>query len=74
MAAHNTGTDTHSDIRLLIQDLTGRLNVLAGSGNMALTAGLYYVQDYTIYLCTRDTVNPVYNAMADLIGLYVEKA
>lgn len=43
-------------------------------GNMALTAGLYYVQDYTIYRCTRDTINPVYNALADLIGLYVEKA
>ena len=26
------------------------------------------------YRCTRDTVNPVYNALADLIGLYVEKA
>lgn len=43
------------------------------SGNMALTAGLYYMQDWTIYLCTRDTVNPVYNPLADLVGLYVEK-
>lgn len=42
-------------------------------GNMALTAGLYYVQDYVIYLCTRDTVNPVYNALSDLVGLYVER-
>ena len=41
-------------------------------GNMALTAGLYYVQDYVIYLCTRDTVNPVYNALSELVGLYVE--
>ena len=41
-------------------------------GNMALTAGLYYVQDYVIYLCTRDTVNPVYNPLAELVGLYVE--
>lgn len=43
-------------------------------GNMALTAGLYYMQDYTIYLCTRDTVNPVYNALSDLMGIYVELA
>ena len=43
-------------------------------GNMALMAGLYYIQDYTIYRCTRDTINPVYNALADLIGLHVEKA
>ena len=43
-------------------------------GNMALTAGLYYSQGGVIYLCTRDTVNPVYNALADLVGLYVEVA
>lgn len=43
------------------------------SGNMALTAGLYYIQDSVIYLCTRDTVNPVYNTLADLVGQYVEQ-
>ena len=42
------------------------------SGNMALEAGKYYSQDGAAYLCTRDTVNPVYNALADLVGLYVE--
>lgn len=36
VAAHNTGTDTHSDIRLLIQDLTGRLNALADSDDTTL--------------------------------------
>ena len=41
-------------------------------GNMELTAGLYYIQDYVIYLCNRDTVNPVYNPLAELVGLYVE--
>ena len=41
-------------------------------GNMALESGKYYMQDYVIYRCTRDTVNPVYNALADLVGLYVE--
>lgn len=41
-------------------------------GNMALTAGLYYIQDSTIYLCTRDTGNPVYHALSELVGLYVE--
>ena len=41
-------------------------------GNMALTSGMYYIQDYTIYLCTRDTGNPVYNPLAELVGLYVE--
>ena len=42
-------------------------------GNMALSAGLYYVQDGVIYHCTRDTVNPVYNPLADLVGIYVEE-
>lgn len=41
-------------------------------GNMALEKGKHYIQDWVIYLCTRDTVNPVYNALADLVGLYVE--
>lgn len=42
-------------------------------GNMALEAGLYYVQDGVIYHCSRDTINPVYNALADLVGIYVEE-
>ena len=43
-------------------------------GNMALEAGKYYIQDYVIYLCNRDTGNPVYNPLAELVGLYVERA
>lgn len=43
-------------------------------GSMALTAGLYYTQDSVIYLCNRDTGNPVYNALSELVGLYVEIA
>ena len=41
------------------------------SGNMALESGKYYIQDDVIYLCTRDTGNPVYHALAELVGLYV---
>jgi hypothetical protein len=47
-------------------------NPIPYSGNMALTAGLYYVQDGVVYLCIRDTGNPVYNALADLVGNFVE--
>ncbi len=43
------------------------------SGNMALESGKYYSQSGAVYLCTRDTVNPVYSALADLVGMYVEK-
>lgn len=42
------------------------------SGNMTLESGKYYIQDYVIYLCNRDTGNPVYNSLAELVGLYVE--
>lgn len=42
-------------------------------GNMALELGKYYIQGYTIYKCTRDTVNPVYHNLPDLVGLYVEE-
>lgn len=42
-------------------------------GNMALTNGLYYVQDYVVYRCTRDTGAPIYPALADLVGVYVEE-
>ena len=41
------------------------------SGNMTLEAGKYYNQNGKTYLCTRDTGNPVYHALADLVGLYV---
>ena len=41
-------------------------------GNMALVNGLYYIQNGVIYLCIRDTVNPVYNALTELVGVYVE--
>lgn len=43
-------------------------------GNMALESSKYYIQDYVIYLCNRDTGNPVYNPLAELVGLYVEIA
>ena len=43
-------------------------------GNMALEQGKYYIQIGTVYLCTRDTINPVYSDLADLVGLYVEEA
>lgn len=41
------------------------------SGNMALEAGKYYSQSGKTYLCNRDTGNPVYHALTELVGLYV---
>ena len=44
------------------------------AGNMALENGKYYSQDGVIYLCNRDTEIPVYQALKDLVGLYVTVA
>lgn len=41
-------------------------------GNMELSEGLYYVQNDVVYLCTRNSEQPVYHALGDLVGLYVE--
>lgn len=45
---------------------------IAYNNNMALEQGKYYSQRGVVYRCIRDTVNPVYNDLADLVGLYVE--
>lgn len=42
------------------------------SGNMALVSGLYYMQDYTVYRCKRDTINPVYQPLSELVDVYLE--
>lgn len=42
------------------------------NGNMALENGKYYTQGGVLYKCTRDTGNPVYNSLAELVGIYVE--
>lgn len=41
-------------------------------GNMSLENGKYYTQNGVTYLCNRDTGQAVYNALSDLVGLYVE--
>ena len=43
-------------------------------GNMELFEGKYYSQNGVVYHCTRNTGTPVYHALADLVGLYVEVA
>ena len=41
-------------------------------GNMELFEGLYYIQNGVTYRCTRNSGQPVYHALSDLVGLYVE--
>lgn len=47
-------------------------NPIPYSGNMALEKDKYYTQDGVVYICTLDTVNPVYDPLKNLVGLYVE--
>ena len=41
-------------------------------GNMALEEGRYYAQGGEVYRCIRSTEIPVYAALRELVGLYVE--
>ena len=47
-------------------------NPIPYEGNMALENGKYYSQDGVVYLCVRDSGAPLYNALRDLVGIYVE--
>lgn len=47
-------------------------NPIEYNNNMELFNGKYYEQFGVVYRCTRDTGVPVYNNLADLVGLYVE--
>jgi hypothetical protein len=49
-------------------------NPIAYNGNMALENGKYYKQYDVVYLCVRDTVNPVYADLIGLVGIYVTLA
>lgn len=42
--------------------------------NQVLEEGKYYEQNGIIYLCTRDSVNPMTHTLAELVGHYVEVA
>lgn len=68
-------TDTASLWEEICESHNGTLyDPIPYSGNMALENGKYYTQDGVTYLCTRDTGNPVYNALSELVGIYVEVA
>jgi len=66
------GTGTESLFTEIVESATGTAkDPIAYNGNMELRAGKYYSQGGKVYLCSRDTVIPVYAPLANLIGLYV---
>lgn len=48
-------------------------NPIPYEGNMILENGKYYSQDGVTYLCTRDSINPIYHPLSALVGQYVEE-
>lgn len=42
--------------------------------NMEIYEGLYYSQYDVVYLCIRDSGQPLYHDLSALVGLYVEEA
>ena len=78
ITAHTSQADWTPDVAVTLFEAINETHTgayddpIPYSGNMALTEGLYYMQDYTIYRCIRDTVNPVYHALSELVGIYVE--
>lgn len=69
------GTGTESIyVRIDEQHDGTKYDPIPYNGNMALVSGKYYSQSGVVYLCNRDTGNPVYNALAELVGIYVEVA
>lgn len=73
-AHYPPGVGTESLYTEVVESHEGTLDdPIPYDGNMALENGRYYVQNNIIYLCSRDTGSPVYHALAELVGLYVEE-
>ena len=67
------GTGTESLYEVINEQYDGDIyDPIPYDGNTTLENGKYYTQNGVMYLCNRDTVNPVYNPLSELVGLYVE--
>jgi hypothetical protein len=80
LSAHTSQADWAPDVvpslwTVIDEEHKGTLaDPIPYNGNMALENGKYYSQDGVVYYCNRDTVNPVYSPLKDLVGLFVEVA
>lgn len=70
---YKPGTGTESLYTEISESHAGTVeDPIPYNGNMELENGKYYSQSGKVYKCTRDTEIPVYQALADLVGIYVE--
>lgn len=67
------GTGTESLYTEIVETASGTADdPIPYNNNMELEQGKYYIQNGITYLCTRNTEIPVYQPLADLVGIYVE--
>lgn len=67
------GTGTESLYTEIVETASGTADdPIPYNNNMELEQGKYYIKDDITYLCTRNTEIPVYQPLADLVGIYVE--
>lgn len=70
---YRPGTGTESLYTEIVESASGTADdPIPYNNNMELEQGKYYSQDGVTYLCTRNTEIPVYQPLADLVGIYVE--
>lgn len=66
------GSGTESLFTVINETNAGTLeDPIPYEGNMELFNGKYYSQNGVIYKCIRDSGQPLYHALSDLVGLYV---
>ena len=66
------GSGTESLFTVINETNAGTLeDPIPYEGNMEIFNGKYYIQNGIIYKCTRDSGQPLYHALSDLVGLYV---
>lgn len=76
---HDSQDDWTPDVAVSLYEKVGEEgqgdtpdNPIPYDGNMELFKDKYYSQDNVTYICTRDSGQPLYHPLAQLVGLYVE--
>lgn len=71
-ATTDTEEDSTGENEEVIVEYGTLENPIEYTSGITLESGKYYIQDDVTYLCNRDSGNPVYHNLSDLVGLYVE--
>lgn len=71
-ATTDTEEDSTGENEEVIVEYGTLENPIEYTSGITLENGKYYIQNNVTYLCNRDSGNPVYHNLSDLVGLYVE--